>query len=80
MLTVKEAAARAKVSRQMIYRWTTVERRLPHIRAGARGRRGKVLIAETDLDAFLASLRVDAESGEVARPIAPRRLRHLTLE
>ena len=61
MLSVFEAAQRASVSPSLVYKWTTVERRLPHIRAGSRGRRGKILIEEADLTAFIASLRVEGE-------------------
>jgi excisionase family DNA binding protein len=56
-LTPKDAAARAGVSPQLIYRWCA-ERRLPHYRCGGRGRRGRILIDPADLDAFLATLRV----------------------
>lgn len=34
-LSVKQAAARAGVSQALIYRWTSAERRLTHLRVGA---------------------------------------------
>lgn len=61
MFTVKEAAARANVSKSLIYTWCD-ERRLPHIRAGKIGKRGRILIKEDDLDAFIRGLRVERHS------------------
>jgi excisionase family DNA binding protein len=58
-LTPKEAAERAGVSVSMIYQWCN-ERLLPHYRVGGRGRRGKILVEERDLEVFLASCRVEA--------------------
>jgi hypothetical protein len=37
------------------------ERRLPHMRVGAKGRRGKLLINRRDVDAFLESVRICAQ-------------------
>lgn len=62
-LTPKQAAERAGVSQSLIYEWCN-ERRLTHYRAGRDGRRGKILIDETDLDTFMASLRVEAGTVE----------------
>jgi len=69
-LTVKKAAERAGVSAALVYQWCE-ERRLTHYRAGREGRRGKILIEESDLDAFLETLKV--------RPAAslPEGLRHI---
>ena len=68
MLEVREAAAVARSSANLVYQWCQ-EKRLPHYRLGGRGRRGKILIREGDLLAFLESLKVtgpetDAETGE----------------
>ncbi len=71
-LTVKEAAERACVSAALVYQWCE-EKRLPHYRMGQQGRRGKILIDESDLDAFLASLKV----MPAASP--PEGLRHIRL-
>jgi excisionase family DNA binding protein len=57
-MTAKQVAERAGVSLSLVYRWCD-ERRLPHYRAGGRGRRGKILIDPRDFDAFLESLRVE---------------------
>ncbi len=59
-LTPKEAAERARVSVALIYKWTSEEQRLPHYRAGGKGRRGRILIDPADLDAFLESQKVAA--------------------
>ena len=81
MLTVKQAAERLGVCQSLVYGWVE-SRRLAHYRAGAKGRRGRVLIAEADLDSFLESLKVEAD-GPVRKPISlPARkleLRHLSL-
>lgn len=58
LLTPKQAAARAKVSRSLIYTWCA-EGRLPHIRAGAEGKRGRILIDVEDLDGLIRGLRVE---------------------
>lgn len=57
-LTVKQAAVRFGLSASLLYLWCQ-EKRLPHYRVGARGRRGRVLIEATDLEAFLADQRVE---------------------
>lgn len=59
MLTVKEAARRKCLSPQLVYLWCH-EGRLAHYRLGGRGRRGRILIEEADLDAFLKSCKVEA--------------------
>jgi excisionase family DNA binding protein len=56
-LTPEQAAKRAGVSRNLVYRWCR-ERRLPHFRFGGQGRRGRILIEEKDLDEFLEGCRV----------------------
>ena len=55
--TVQEAAEHANVSASLIYLWCA-ERRLPHIRLGQTGKRGKVLIDEEDLKRFLETARL----------------------
>jgi excisionase family DNA binding protein len=73
-LTIKQAAARAGVSPALVYQWCE-ERRLPHYRLGGKGKRGKILVEESDLDAFLASLKVEAGQGGGGLP----GLRHINL-
>lgn len=57
LLTVKEAAARARLSKSLVYELCRAGR-LKHFRVGVRGR-GKILIAPADLDALLAECRVE---------------------
>lgn len=61
LLTVKQAAERALVSESLVYQWVS-ERRLAHYRLGGKGKRGKIGIDPRDLDAFLATLRVEGET------------------
>ena len=70
MLTVKQAAARACVSAGLVRGWIGAGQ-LAHSRVGGLGRRGKILIAEADLDALLATFKVGTrEPGRVAAPPA----------
>jgi excisionase family DNA binding protein len=71
-LTPGAAAARAGVSPQLIYQWCR-ERRLTHYRLGTQGRRGRILIEDSDLDAFLDSCKV------TPAPAPPEGLRHIRL-
>jgi excisionase family DNA binding protein len=69
MLTPRDAAKRIGVSVSLVYAW--VEARLiPHYRAGLKGRGGKILIAESDLQAFWDSLKVEAAPRERRTPPA----------
>jgi excisionase family DNA binding protein len=80
MLTPKQLAERTGISPNLVYTWC--ERGLlPHVRLGAPGKRGKILIAEEDWAAFLAARRV-GECGpalSVPPPKATTRFRHLKL-
>src|SRR5215510_2503015 len=64
MFSVKQAAEHAGVSAALVYGWVS-SGLLAHFRLGAKGRRGKIAIAEADLDALLASLRVEAKGSAV---------------
>jgi hypothetical protein len=79
-VTAKQAAQRAGVSPSLVYLWTTVEKRLPHLRLGRRGSRGRILIEEDDLAAFLAKLKVEGgdEPPPTAKP-AKQQFQHLKL-
>lgn len=72
-LTVKQAAVRAGVSESLLYEWCS-QGLLTHYRFGKKGRRGKVTIEDSDLDAFLASCRKAARPQGDAPP-----LRHIKL-
>jgi excisionase family DNA binding protein len=73
-LTPKTAAERVGVSVSLIYEWCQ-DKRVPHYRCGGRGRRGRILIEDADLDAFLTTLRVEARQGAVGMPA----LKHINL-
>ena len=74
MLTVKQVAARLRVSDSLVYSWCE-DHVLPHYRMGGKGKRGKILIDEAELDVFLQSRKVENGAGEsVALD-----LKHITL-
>jgi excisionase family DNA binding protein len=80
MLTVKQAATRIGVSVSLVYLWVE-SRQLAHYRISATGKRGHIRIAETDLDAFLASMKC-GQAKDAAKPPARRRpikLEHLQM-
>jgi excisionase family DNA binding protein len=52
MLTVKQVAERLRISASLVYSWCE-DRILPHYRMGGKGKRGKILIEEAALNAFL---------------------------
>ena len=62
VLTVKEAALRACVCEALVREWVA-SGQLAHYRLGAKGRRGKIMIAVEDLDGLLAELRARAGSA-----------------
>jgi len=70
-MTVKEAARRLGLSPSLIYQLCN-ERLLPHYRLGGKGKRGRIMIEESDLSAFLANCRQEA------KPEVPP-LRHIHL-
>lgn len=74
MLTVKQAAEKLRVSPSLVYSWCE-DRILPHYRMGGKGKRGKILIEETALDALLQSHRVDSRACDAAS----LGLKHITL-
>jgi excisionase family DNA binding protein len=67
-ITIRKAAERAGVSVALVYAWCE-ERRLSHFRLGAKGKRGKILIEEADLDAFLRECRVEAGEAGAEGPL-----------
>jgi excisionase family DNA binding protein len=82
MLTIKEAAARARVSESLVRGWVR-DGSLAHFRLGAKGRRGKIAIAAEDLDGLLASFRVVVvRTQQPERKPAQRQpvLKHLRLK
>ena len=71
-ISVKEAASKVGVSESLIYQWCH-ELRFPHLRLGKAGRRGKILILESDLASFLEELKVEAGPVDTTTP-----LQHIT--
>jgi excisionase family DNA binding protein len=53
-MTIKEAAERLEISRSLCYRLVE-EGRLKCLRIGQEGRRGKIIVRESDIAAFLDS-------------------------
>jgi len=70
MLTVKQAALVSGLSASLIY-LLCAQKKLAHLRCGTKGRRGRVLIAEADLAAFMESCRIGADIGPTVKPHAP---------
>ncbi len=65
MLTVKQVARRLGISASLVYSWCE-QHMLPHYRMGGKGKRGKILIEEAALAAFLQSCKVENQPAEVA--------------
>ena len=57
-LSVAEVADRLGVSQSLVYSLVQ-ERRLKALRLGRRGKRGKILVQEDSLEAFLQATRED---------------------
>jgi excisionase family DNA binding protein len=75
VLTAKQAADRVGVSDSLIYEWCA-QGILPHYRFGRNGRRGKILIDEAELDAFMAAHRQAGRPQAEAPPLKHIRLNH----
>jgi excisionase family DNA binding protein len=60
-MTVKTFAEKAEISLSLAYALIS-EGSVPHRRIGQRGRRGKIIIREEDLQAFLEKTKVDGEA------------------
>jgi excisionase family DNA binding protein len=74
MLTVKQVADRLRVSASLVYSWCE-DHLLPHYRMGGNGKRGKILIEEAALNAFLESRKVEGKPVDAAS----LGLKHITL-
>jgi excisionase family DNA binding protein len=62
MMTVKQVAARLRISASLVYGWCE-DHMLPHYRMGGQGKRGKILIEEAALIAFMQSRKVEGGVG-----------------
>jgi excisionase family DNA binding protein len=74
-LSVRQAAKRLGSCDQQVYGLCR-DGRLAHYRIGAAGKRGKIVIAEEDLEAYLESVRVASRDPPANTPVV---LRHLKL-
>lgn len=61
-MTVQQAAQKLEISVSLAYS-LVAEGRLPCRRIGRKGRRGKIIVSEEDLKAFLESVKI--ESAEI---------------
>jgi predicted transcriptional regulator len=59
-MTVKQFAERAEISLSLAYT-LIAEGRVQHRRIGQRGKRGKIIVLEEDLQAFLDEAKVEIE-------------------
>lgn len=58
-MTVKQAAERLEVSQSLVYKLIE-ENRLGCVRIGRKGRRGKIIVRESDIQAFLRECEQEA--------------------
>jgi excisionase family DNA binding protein len=65
MLTVKQVSEKLRISASLVYSWCE-DQLLPHYRMGGKGKRGKILIEEAALDAFLQSRRVESRAVDAS--------------
>ncbi len=59
-MNVIEAAKRLEISKSLLYE-LIAEGRIPHRRIGRRGKRGKIIVTEDDLQAFLETVKSEGE-------------------
>jgi excisionase family DNA binding protein len=69
-VTVSEAAKHACVCESIVRSWVA-SGKLPHSRVGTLGKRGKIVIAEEDLDGFLANFKVGKKEPQQKAATAP---------
>jgi hypothetical protein len=72
-ITVIEVSKRVGVCSSLVYGWVE-SRALAHFRLGGKGKRGRILVDEADLEAFLQGCRVEAKK-EAASSMKPPRVR-----
>lgn len=59
-MNVREAAEKLEISRSLLYRLIE-EGRIKCVRIGQRGRRGKIVIREPDIEVFLKECRAETQ-------------------
>lgn len=69
MISPKQIASRLGVSLSLVYSWLD-SGSLPHYRFGRKGRRGRIMVDESELDGFVAGMK--AEGRKEPPPPAPR--------
>lgn len=74
-LSVNMIRDRCGVSKALIYSWIE-SGALPHYRFGRKGRRGKIMVQEDELEGFLAGMRGQAAPNNPA----PGEMRTVKLE
>jgi excisionase family DNA binding protein len=83
-LSVTEAAEYLGTCPSVVYGLVN-QKAIPHYRIGLPGRRGKIVLLKSDLDAHLARCRVEGEEPKMPRRATPPRhpvpvkLRHIDL-
>ena len=83
LLTVQQVAKTIGISDTLVYQWIETKE-LPHYRLGGEGKRGKILIDDTDLQAFIARKRVmpgqsPTPAPAPSRPNSAIKLKHVHL-
>jgi excisionase family DNA binding protein len=78
MLTVAEAAQHARVCESIVRGWLK-SGQLPHYRVGAKGKRGKIVIAIEDLEGLMSSFKVKKKEPEPKRVPVRTSFKHLRL-
>jgi hypothetical protein len=71
-VTVSEAAIHACVCESIVRSWVA-SGQLPHSRIGTLGKRGKIVIAEEDLDGFLANFKIAKKGPAPVKTSAVRK-------
>jgi excisionase family DNA binding protein len=77
-MTVREVAKRIGVCASLVY-GLIQSRMLAHYRVGGKGKRGRILVDETDLEAYLQACRVDPQTAapSVKPQVGKPKLRYL---
>ncbi len=78
MMRVKDAAARMGISESLVYE-LCASGALPHFRIGRPGSRGRIRIAETDIEIFLADQKVEIVAAPKATPARMRVFKHVVI-
>jgi excisionase family DNA binding protein len=72
-MNVRQAAEQLEISAALVYQLVR-EGRLGHLRIGAAGSRGKIVISDSDIERFRESVRLAPRDQSASSPV---KLRHL---